>query len=148
MPDLGDGLLGCFRCGYVWRLRKAPVRICPRCKSTSWNSARTVTRAPTARKGGLGVEDILGPKRNALRSLAREYGVVSLSVFGSVARGEARADSDIDLLVVFRQPIGLLRRGELKERAGALLGRPVDLATEANLHWMVRPRVMGEAIPL
>lgn len=148
MPDLGDGLLGCFRCGYVWRLRKAPVRICPRCKSSSWNSPRTVSPVPPPRKGGLGVEEIIGPKRDALRSLAREYGAVSLRVFGSVARGEARPDSDVDLLVVFRQPIGLLRRGELKERAGALLGRPVDLATEANLHWLVRPRVSAEAIPL
>ncbi len=80
--------------------------------------------------------------------LAREYGAVDIRIFGSVARGTASPRSDIDLLVTFRRPLGLLRRGELKESAEALLGRPVDLATEANLHWMVRPRVLGEAIPL
>ncbi len=148
MPDLGDGLLGCYRCGYVWRLRKAPVRICPRCKSSSWNSPRTSTRARPPREGGLGVKEIIGPKRAALRSLAREYGAISLRVFGSVARGEAGPDSDVDLLLTFRPPIGLLRRGELRERAEALLGRSVDFTTEASLHWLVRPRVIGEAIPL
>ena len=74
--------------------------------------------------------------------------MVDLRIFGSVARGEAGPDSDVDFLVRFRRPIGLLRRSEFRERAESLLGRRVDLATEASLHWMVRPRVLLEAIPL
>ncbi|MGI0133042.1 MAG: nucleotidyltransferase family protein [Thermoplasmata archaeon] len=91
---------------------------------------------------------MVGPRRRALKALAEEYGGFDLRVFGSVARGEARPDSDVDLLVRFRSPVGLLRRSELRERVETLLGRKVDLATEANLHWLVRPRVVAEAVPL
>jgi uncharacterized protein len=80
--------------------------------------------------------------------MAAEYGGSDLRVFGSVARGEAGRRSDIDLLIRFRRPIGLLGRIEFRERAERLLGRSVDLATESNLHWMVRPRVLAEAVPL
>ena len=148
VPELGDGLLGCFRCGYVWRLRKAPVWMCPRCKSHLWNEARVGRPSARGRRPGLGIDEVIGPQRRALKALAEKYGGFDLRVFGSVARGEADADSDLDLLVRFRRPVGLLGRSELKERFETLLGRTVDLATEANLHWLVRPRVMAEAVLL
>ena len=94
------------------------------------------------------MKDVIGSRASELKSLAAEYGGSDLRVFGSVARDEAKPRSDIDLLVRFRRPIGLLRRIEFRERAERLLGRSVDLATETNLHWMVRPRVLAEAVPL
>jgi predicted nucleotidyltransferase len=69
-------------------------------------------------------------------------------VFGAVARGAARERSDLDLLVRFEQPIGLRAKMELKERATCLLGRRVELATAETLHWLIRPYVLDEAVPL
>jgi uncharacterized protein len=94
------------------------------------------------------MKEVIGPRASELKRLAAEYGGSDLRVFGSVARGEAGRRSDIDLLIRFRRPIGLLGRIEFRERAERLLRRSVDLATESNLHWMVRPRVLAEAVPL
>lgn len=47
----------------------------------------------------LGIQDILGDKRDEVLALARQHGVYNVRVFGSVARGEATPDSDVDLLV-------------------------------------------------
>ncbi|HEV2317480.1 MAG TPA: nucleotidyltransferase domain-containing protein [Thermoplasmata archaeon] len=92
--------------------------------------------------------EIIAPKRSALLSLAAEYAATELRVFGSVARGTARHGSDVDLLVRFRRPIGLMARSEFKERASRLLARPVDLATVESLHWLIRPTVLAAAIPV
>jgi predicted nucleotidyltransferase len=148
MPDLGSGLLGCYRCAYVWRLRKSPVRICPRCKSPLWNTPKVERPRRRARPSGAGAEEVLGPHRPLLLRLARRYGATSVRVFGSVARGEAGPASDIDLLVEFPDPPGILRRMEFEQRLEALLGRRVDMATEANLHWLIRPQVLAEAVPV
>ena len=59
----------------------------------------------------------------------REAGVKSLKLFGSVVRGEAGPESDIDILVEFFRPIGLLAFVGLKLRLAELLGRSVDLVT-------------------
>ncbi len=79
-------------------------------------------------------------------ALTAEYGGTDLQVFGSVARGSARPRSDVDLLVRFHPPIGLLARMELKGRATELLGRPVDISTPEALHWLIRPSVLAEAV--
>ncbi len=75
----------------------------------------------------------------------REAGVKSLKLFGSVVRGEARADSDIDILVEFSRPIGLLAFVRLKNRLAELLGRPVDLVTPEALKPPLRPVILLEA---
>lgn len=80
------------------------------------------------------------------RSLLDRYGVSAISVFGSVARGESTEDSDIDLLVEFSQPIGLLQFVELKRVLEELLGRPVDLVTPKALKPQLRDRILKEAI--
>jgi len=69
-------------------------------------------------------------------------------VFGSVARGEANAQSDVDFLVNMNIDSGLLERIALKQDLERLLDRKVDIVTEKGLHWYIRERVIKEAIPL
>lgn len=73
-------------------------------------------------------------------------GVSSLAVFGSVARHEARADSDVDLLVEFTEPVGFFQLHTLKERLEQILSVRVDLVTRASLKPHVRTRVLAEAV--
>jgi len=75
----------------------------------------------------------------------QEAEVKSLRLFGSVVRGEARADSDIDILVEFSRPIGLLAFVGLKNRLAELLGRPVDLVTPEALKPRLRQGILSEA---
>ena len=67
-----------------------------------------------------------------------------LGVFGSVARGEDNASSDIDLVVRFKNPVGLLDLIGIEERFEKALGRPVDLGTEASLHPLIKANVAKE----
>lgn len=71
--------------------------------------------------------------------------VRTLSVFGSVARGEAGDASDIDLLVEFDRPVGLFHFVTVKERLESLLDLPVDLVTPRGLKAPLRDRVLAEA---
>ena len=75
----------------------------------------------------------------------REAGVKSLKLFGSVVRGEARPESDIDILVEFSRPVGLLAFVRLKNRLAELLGRPVDLVTAEALKPPLRDGILNEA---
>ncbi|WP_420455966.1 nucleotidyltransferase family protein [Rubrivirga sp.] len=69
---------------------------------------------------------------DARPALARRYPIRSLAVFGSFARGEARPDSDVDVLVEFSGPIGW-EIADLAEELDALLGRTVDLVPRGAL---------------
>ncbi|MGH9463296.1 MAG: nucleotidyltransferase family protein [Vicinamibacteria bacterium] len=80
------------------------------------------------------------------RALLEEYGVRSLSLFGSIARGEAGEESDVDLLVEFAHPIGIFRFVRLKRALETVLGRRVDLATPSSLKPQLRDRILKEAI--
>jgi uncharacterized protein len=73
-------------------------------------------------------------------------GVVRLALFGSVARDEARPDSDVDLLVEFDRPVGLFAYVGVQEYLEGLLGRPVDLATSGALKPRLRDRILAECI--
>ena len=85
----------------------------------------------------------LGPR---LAQLCEKYGIAELSVFGSVARGEDRPDSDIDLLYV-RVPGNDLGMSyfALQEDLEELFGRPVDLVPKEGLHRVIRDRVLADA---
>ena len=76
----------------------------------------------------------------------KDMGVLSLAIFGSVARNEAKADSDVDLLVEFEPPLGFDRYMDAKFRLEALLGRPVDLVTTAGLKAGLREVVARECL--
>lgn len=88
----------------------------------------------------------------ALRILAEHreeiagYGVTSLFVFGSVARGEAGPESDVDVLVEFGAPIGLFQFVRLKDYLESVLGRQVDLAMPGALREQMRDRILSEAV--
>lgn len=97
---------------------------------------------------GLGIEQIIGDKRQQIIRLASQYGAVDVRIFGSVARGEGTAASDVDLLVRFEQRHSLLDRIGLKQDLEELLGRPVDVVTEKSISRYIRDRVLREAVPL
>lgn len=90
----------------------------------------------------------LQTKGEAMRRIAARYGVTQLAVFGSVARGEAGPDSDVDLLAEFSREIGLLDFVALKHALEDLLGVTVDLVPAGSLHERIRDRVEAEAITL
>lgn len=75
-----------------------------------------------------------------------EMGVISLAVFGSVARDEAGPDSDVDLLVDIRRPMGFFQYYAIKEYLERLLGRPVDLVTREALKRQLRDQILAEAV--
>jgi predicted nucleotidyltransferase len=94
------------------------------------------------------IEKTLRDKRNEILEIARRHGATNVRIFGSVARGAARLDSDVDFLVRPETktspwfPAGLVL--DLEE----LLGRKVDVVTEGGLHWYIRDRILAEAVPL
>lgn len=76
----------------------------------------------------------------------RELGVGSLALFGSVVRGEAKAGSDVDVLVRFSKPVGFFEFLDTKTFLENLLGLPVDLVTEDALKPQLRDRIVAEAV--
>ena len=78
--------------------------------------------------------------------LAEQYGVKSLSLFGSVARDEATLSSDVDLLVEFNRPVGLFGLFALQDHLEELFGCPVDVGTPDSLKPRIRSNVLAEAV--
>jgi uncharacterized protein len=78
-------------------------------------------------------EEVLTALRSALPDLRRRWPIRSLGIFGSVARGDAAADSDVDVLVEFERPVGLSAFLALEDTLRATVGRPVDLVSRAAL---------------
>lgn len=86
--------------------------------------------------------------RAELLHLARRRGVVGVRVFGSMSRDDANDKSDVDLLVTLAPGTSALALGGLLMDAQDLLGRSVDVVTEASLHPALRERVVSAAVPL
>ena len=82
----------------------------------------------------------LAPHRPELE----QAGVRRIGVFGSVARGEAGPESDVDILVEFNNVPDLYDFAALRDRLTEILGRPVDLTTPQALKTRLRSRVLGE----
>lgn len=74
------------------------------------------------------------------------FKVSSLSIFGSVARDQARPDSDIDILVEFSELVGIFEFLDLKEYLESILNRRVDLVTREALKKQLRDQILKEAI--
>ena len=78
--------------------------------------------------------------------LTKQFGVKSLLLFGSVARNEATATSDVDLLVEFNRPVGYFGLFALQDYLEKLLGCSVNLGTPESLKPYLKERIMGEII--
>jgi uncharacterized protein len=90
-------------------------------------------------------DEVLLLLKNRKRTL-RKYDVRSLSLFGSMARNDARKKSDVDLLVEFSRPVGLFQFARLKMFLEDVLGREVDLVTPEALRQELREDILREAI--
>jgi predicted nucleotidyltransferase len=89
----------------------------------------------------------LRARRDEILRLAAARGARSVRVFGSVARGEARSDSDIDLLVEMEPGRGVLDLSELILDLQETLGRKVDIVEIRRPSWIAE-RIQKEAVPL
>ena len=92
--------------------------------------------------------ETLRARREAVLSLCARHGAVRVRVFGSVARGEAREDSDLDLLVAFEEGRTLLDHARLKLALEGLLGVPVGIVSQGGPAPTRRQQGVREAIPL
>ncbi len=96
----------------------------------------------------MSIEELLKEKRQDILRVAAQHGAYNMRLFGSVVRGDAGPDSDVDFLVEVGPvhsswfPAGLVIDLE------NLLGRKVDVVTKEALHWYIRDRVLKEAVPL
>jgi len=94
------------------------------------------------------VDELLKDKREEILKLAAKHGARNVRVFGSLARGEADEQSDVDFLVDMEPGRSLLDMGGLLMDLRELLGRDVDVVTERTLKPRVRTRVLREAVAL
>jgi hypothetical protein len=74
------------------------------------------------------------------------FHVESLSIFGSICRGSAREDSDIDILVRYTDAPGIFEFLKLKQYLESILGRSVDLVTENALKKQLKNKILKEAV--
>lgn len=88
---------------------------------------------------------LIEANRAALKALAKQHGIRSVSIFGSMAREDANETSDVDLLVETAPNTSGFALGAMLMDAQDLLGRPVDIVTEKSLHPLIRSKVLQEA---
>jgi len=96
----------------------------------------------------LTLESLRKEKKSQIVRLAERHGCHNIRVFGSVATGENRPDSDVDFLVDLDAGRGLLDLGGLWSDLENLLGVHVDIVESDSIHPYIRDRVLAEAVPL
>jgi hypothetical protein len=94
------------------------------------------------------IVEFLKTKRDEILSIAAKYGAHNVRIFGSVARGEAGSESDLDVLVELEPGRSLMDHAELILDLQELLGCKVDVVTEKGLRSRLRERILAEAITL
>jgi predicted nucleotidyltransferase len=87
-------------------------------------------------------------QRDAILRLAARYGIRRVRLFGSVARGEAKASSDLDVLVDFEPGRSLLDQVGFEQDLAELLGCRVDVVAEGGISPYLEPAILREAVPL
>ena len=96
----------------------------------------------------MSLDELLQSNREEILRIAAKYGAYNVRIFGSVARGEADEQSDIDLLVNMEPGRSLFDLGGLLADLEDLLGCKVDVVTEDGLRDRIRNRVLSEAVAL
>jgi len=96
----------------------------------------------------MNLRDLIETHRDEIMKVAAMHGARNIRVFGSVARGEADAKSDVDFLVELESGRSLLDLGGLLMDLREVLGRNVDVVTERGLNPRIRDRVLKEAMAL
>jgi predicted nucleotidyltransferase len=94
------------------------------------------------------VDKLLQDKREAILKITTQHGARNVQVFGSMVRGEAKPDSDLDLLVTLDQGRTLLDLIAIKQDLEDLLQREVDVVTEAAISPYMKEQVLKEAVNL
>ena len=94
------------------------------------------------------IADTIHKQRDAILRIAASHGATEVRLIGSVARGEARPDSDIDFLVRWDAETSLMDHAALMIELEGLLGRKVDIASEGWIKPTIRASVYHDAIPL
>lgn len=96
----------------------------------------------------MGIDELLKAYRTDILRLAERHGARNVRVFGSVARGDARPESDVDLLVDLEEGRSLLDHAQLQVDLELLLNRKVDVVSARGLRPRIRDRVLRDAVPL
>jgi uncharacterized protein len=91
---------------------------------------------------------LLEENREEIIRIAKEHGATNVRIFGSVARGEAGVESDLDILIDLEPGRSLLDLGGLWSDLNSLLGVKVDVFTEKALKPRIRERAVKKAVPL
>lgn len=99
-------------------------------------------------RSGADILERIMAERDRICEISARHGAQNIRIFGSVARGEAKEESDLDLLIDLEPDRSLLDIVALKSDLEELLGIPVDVAEPLTLHWYIRDRVIAEAVPL
>ena len=94
------------------------------------------------------IRETVFAKREEIKRIAEKHGATNVRVFGSVARGDAGPDSDVDLLVEAGPVTTSWFPGGLIVDLEDLLGRSVDVVTDAALREELRPYILSDAIAL
>lgn len=92
--------------------------------------------------------DALRARQSEIQSIAARHGAGNLRVFGSVARGDARENSDVDLLIDIVGPTTPWFPGGLLAELEETLGRRVDIVIARSLSPLIRESVLKQAVPL
>lgn len=87
-------------------------------------------------------------RRGEILKIASEHGADHVRVFGSVVRGTAGPNSDVDILVRFSENCSLLDHIALMQDLEAMLGVKVDVVGEDSLHPLIRDRVLNEGVSI
>ncbi len=96
----------------------------------------------------MSISSIIKNRREEVINIAQKYGAKNVRVFGSMARGEESSESDLDIIVEMEHGSSLLDIIAIKQDIEELLGRKVDVVTEASISPYIRDAVLKEAVNL